>query len=413
MVVRKVSVYRGRIAGGRMRRKLGGRRGGYALIMGLAATALLGMGALAIDSAYLGFAQAQSQAIADAGAHAATVSLRLHNDEEIAREAAVEFVGANRLLGVAAAVDAENDVIFGEWDFPTRTFDPTSSVVNSAQVQVRSTSDSPNGAIRPLLMGIRGSHFAEVASAAPSVGALRPREIMVVQDVTGSFRQEIGLARTAVLTFLDAIEDQRRPHDQIGMVTFVGTAEVWTDLSDVADNYSSIRSQWSTLDWCNRSYSPYTSQPANYHRAPQMMNCNAGNTYRYYYYDSGTAPGTGIDEAVDHFLEGGTGNEFAIRTIVLISDGKAECVYHSTDARAESICTAGREVLARAAATAADEEGISVYSVSYNETRDARQTALLESLVRGHGRFYETPDAAELPAILAEIANAIPTTLVR
>ena len=61
----------------------------------------------------------------------------------------------------------------------------------------------------------------------------------------------------------------------------------------------------------------------------------------------------------------------------------------------------------------AGEESISIFSVSFNETYNEEQSAYLESLTRGYGTFYETPDASELPNILADIAASIPISIVQ
>ena len=52
-------------------------------------------------------------------------------------------------------------------------------------------------------------------------------------------------------------------------------------------------------------------------------------------------------------------------------------------------------------------------SVSMNETYDEEQSTYLQSLIRGYGAFYETPEATELPAILEQIAASIPISIVK
>ena len=65
------------------------------------------------------------------------------------------------------------------------------------------------------------------------------------------------------------------------------------------------------------------------------------------------------------------------------------------------------------AADLAADSSVSIFSVSFNETYNEEQSAYLESLTRGYGTFYETPDASELPSILAEIAASIPISIVQ
>jgi hypothetical protein len=239
------------------------------------------------------------------------------------------------------------------------------------------------------------------------VGALRSREILIVQDITGSFRDEIGDARSAGLTLLDTVHDNGFPADKVGMVTFVGAAEAWTDLQRVEANYSAIRSQWVTLDWCNRDYPPFTlpSFSEHFHSAPQMIECREGGTGGWA--DSGTNQGSGLEVAIEQLTDEATTERTALKTIVLISDGKAQCVPEGTACDAD-VAAFGLEQANTAAAAS-----ISIFSVSFNETYNEDQSAYLESLARGYGTFYETPNSSELPAILAEIANSIPISIVQ
>jgi hypothetical protein len=259
-----------------------------------------------------------------------------------------------------------------------------------------------------MLAQIFGATEADARSNGSSVGALRSREIFIVQDVTGSFRDEIDQGRIADLTLLDFIDGFGLPGDRIGMVTFVGAAEVWTELQRVEPNYSAIRSQWESLDWCNRNYWPFTSPSMSeyFHDAPQMVSCNEG-TLGDWYADSGTSQGSGLQLAIDALIDEDTTESTSLKTIVLISDGKPQCVPEGTS------CDDEMAALGLAQADRAAEENISIFSVSFNDSYNADQSAYLESLTRGYGTFYETPDAEALPGILAEIAASIPISIVQ
>ena len=377
------------------------------LLTALCSSVFLGFGALALDAAYIQVADLQAQAAADAGAHAALVYLRHTGDVEGARAAAVTLIGANQILGQDALVDADSDIVFGEWDFASRTFDETSTAVNAVEVTVRKTAESPNGDIDLFLMKMWGTTTSEAAARDKAVGALRFREIMIVQDVTGSFATEISDARDANLLFLDYIYEHPNSKDKIGMTTFVGAGVVWTSLQDVETNYSTVRAQWETIDWCDRSYYPWSLYaPPTYHVAPQMMGCNSGALASSPASDSGTHHGKGLDAAIDE-LTSTRGDAEALKTIILISDGKPECVPSSAS------CNAGRALAGRLSANDAEDEGISIFTVSYNNPYSASQSAYMESLVRGSAAFYETLDSADLPGILYEIAQAVPVALVQ
>jgi hypothetical protein len=369
---------------------------------------MLGFAALAIDLSYLRLARLQAQNAADAGAHAALTELRMSRDQDAARSRAAQIVNLNHIAGDLAVLDPGTDVVFGGWDFPSHSFDPEADFVNAVEVTVRRESDSPGGAIPLMLAQIFGATEADARSNGSSVGALRSREIFIVQDVTGSFRDEIDQGRIADLTLLDFIDGFGLPGDRIGMVTFVGAAEMWTELQRVEPNYSAIRSQWESLDWCNRNYWPFTSPSMSeyFHDAPQMVSCNEG-TLGDWYADSGTSQGSGLQLAIDALIDEDTTESTSLKTIVLVSDGKPQCVPEGTS------CDDEMAALGLAQADRAAEENISIFSVSFNDSYNADQSAYLESLTRGYGTFYETPDAEALPGILAEIAASIPISIVQ
>ncbi len=380
--------------------------------MGLSSTGILGLGSVAVDTAYVHLVEAQAQAISDAAAHAALVNLKLTADVDASRDIAQSFVNAHELVGKMADVEPDKDIVFGGWDFKGQVFDSTASYINSVQVTVQKNDESVNGSFATLLMGMFGTSHSSAQATSPAIGAMRFREIVIVQDVTGSFMEEIDEARDADLAFLDAIHEADFPNDRIGMVTFVGAAEQFTPLSYVKSDYSSIYADWSQLDWCDRSYYPwYYYGPPYYHYNPYMMGCNEGSDYWRWYYDSGTSQAAGLDEGIDMLLA--SGDEYSTKVIILVSDGQPQCVYGYSDQAAEDLCTDAREEDAYDAADFAEENGISIYSISFNDTYNATQSAVMEALVRGHGQFYETPNPSELPKILEEIAQQIPIALVQ
>jgi Flp pilus assembly protein TadG len=384
------------------------QRGSYAIIVALMLVILLGFAALAIDVSYLRLTRLQAQNAADAGAHAALIELRRTRDEIVARDRAVSIVGLNVVAGDSALLDPARDVVFGGWDFDGKFFDPSADFVNAVKVTVRRDGDSPGGAV-PLMIGrVLGTDAAETKSTGSSIGALRAREVMIVQDVTHSFADEMSEARQADILLLDFMHENGFPGDALGMVSFVGAAEVWTPLGQIGSTYGSTRAQWLNLDWCNRNYWPFTVLYTElFHDAPQMINCSAGSPTVTYYQDSGTNQGSGLELAIDRLIDTGTTDAHALKTIVIISDGKPQCVPEGTACDGE-VAAFGVEMADRAEA-----ENISIFSVSMNETADPEQSAYLESLIRGYGTFYETPDATELPIILEKIAAAIPISIVQ
>lgn len=367
------------------------RSGSFVVIAGVALVVFLGFGALAIDLAWLRLVRLQSQNAADAGAHAALVELKRSQDTSTARSVAEAVVAMNSVGGRAARLDPQH-TRFGAWDFPSRSFTIGDDYVNSVEVQVERSGAASLGPVDLWLSAVLPSGHSWGVADRAATGALRPREIVVVQDVTGSFAQEIDLARIADLALLDYMHESGFPDDRIGMTVFTGGAELWTPLGDVRDTYGSVYSQWDTLDWCDKDNDPDGSENGNDH----MLDCRTGG--------DGTDQGTGIDLAVDTLLA--SSRDHALKVIVLVSDGRPQC-YDNPSCSAADRWNSG--VLA--AARARDND-ISIFSVSFNESYNATQSAYLESLATGYGQFYETPDEHELPDILETVARNIPIALV-
>jgi Mg-chelatase subunit ChlD len=138
-----------------------------------------------------------------------------------------------------------------------------------------------------------------------------------------------------------------------------------------------------------------------------MMDCRTGSPPGpTSHYDSGTSQATGINAALDVLLDPAVSDPYALKTIVLMSDGKPECIPSTTS------CNNARAAAGLLAANEAEDNNISIFSVSYNSPFNATQSAYMEALVRGYGAFYETIDSADLPGIMYEIATNVPVALV-
>ena len=385
------------------------RRGNYAILTALVLVVLLGFAALAIDLSYIRLTRLQAQNAADAGAHAALLELRRTQDQDASRLRADQIVSLNVVAGEPAAIEPGADVVFGGWDFDLRSFDPGADYVNAVQVTVRRDAESPAGAI-PLMIGrVFDNDSAEARSTGSSVGALRSRSLVVVQDITHSFAGEMEQAKTASIALLNLMKENSFPGDTTGMITFVGEAEEYSELGQLESEYERLLSEWDQLDWCRRDYWPYTtpSYSEGFHDAPQMMGCNTGSPIARAWQDSGTNHGEGIAVASEVLLDEGRVPTYSLKTIVIISDGKAQCVPEGTS------CDDEVQVFGQEQADLAATEKISIFTVSLNESYDPEQSAYLASLVRGYGQFYETPSAAALPEILEEIASSIPISIVQ
>ena len=388
------------------------RRGNYSAIVAVSTMVFLGCAALAIDSLWMHVVETEAQYVADAGAHAALVELRRTGDEAQARVAGQAVMAMNTVGNDPALVNPAVDIEFGGWDFDTRTFDESAPFRNAVRARVRRTSDAPAGPVDLLMTPIFGQDQAQAGAWAESTAAMRSRNVVVVQDVTISFMQEIGDAREADLAFLDAMAAAGFPGDRLGMVTFTGGAEVYTGLEYIDDQYYNVRGDWAKLDWCDRDPPEWgyvcaawrDNECIRYVPDPQnrnhMQDCRVGG--------NNTNQGSGLQLAVEHLRD--EGDVGAVKVVVLVTDGEP---YGSSSSQ-----TAIREAYGVEMADWAAENDVSLFVVSFNDPANRtgaevkKQSEYCESLVRGFGRFYETPNASELPAILEEIARSIPISIV-
>lgn len=395
------------------------RGGNFVTFFALGLTTLLGAGAIAVDLSYVRTVRAQLKNGVDAAAHAALVELRATGNTDSATTVAQAVAAANRAGGYPVAVE-NTDVVFGAWDFDSHSFDPSAAYFNAVQVASSRDEGSTYGGIRLFIGPTLG--WSEGDAAASAVAAFRFRDMVIVQDVTISFQDSIDRAREADVAFLDYVHEQNFPRDRIGMVTFTGDAETWTDMQIVADNYTTIRDQWfgdgvpahyTYVDRRGRTVDAYNNKTAGLTEcydpgrgAPfgsnYMISCWAGGGY--------TSPGPGILRGVSELLAlGDNGN---VKIIIFVSDGRPQCATASSS----DPCTAARIQAAYDAADYAADNGIHTFVVSFcegcSESEQATQFAFNARLVTGIGQAYNTPSADELPDILLAIAQAIPLAIV-
>ncbi len=396
-------------------RRLGSRRerrGNYSLIIGITIPLTFGFAALGLDLAYLTLARTQAQAISDAASHAAFVVYRDSLDPDLALDAATYIVNNNNVGDRPPTLES---VILGGWDPSDASFSVDYDWTNAAFVEV---SRAGQNKLEPLIARVIGWTGWSIYSSAVTAG--QTREVMIAQDITGSFADEdMDNARIADLAFLDYMISSPYPNDKVGMSTFVGGVEddAWDPLDPLEGNEVATRALWETLDSCNcnePAYEPICqaihspSEWAGYgacwewfcddgyhnvNEQPHMQDC--------FDFGAETAPGAGIDQSIDELLASGVPTSF--QAIVLVSDGAPCC---------GDVLTAEREADAVAAADRAWENGIHVWTVGF-DAGDTGNLVFLESLQRGMGESYVTPDSDELAAIMIEIATAMPVTLVQ
>ncbi len=346
----------------------------------LALTGLCGTAGLAIDLATVHIAKQQMQTAADAAALAGAGRMREGAAPNAARLAAQGVAEANEVLGDGATLHASADVTIGDYNTETQSVSSTwlEQELPVVKVTVRRTEDSPDGAVPAGFSRIFGvDSYSVEATAVAAVGNMEgfggrpPLEVVIVQDGSYSFREEINFAKTADRSLVDLVTGAAVAGDCVGLVNFAGSAWRERDFGGLPDDRPQINSTIELGDYCDSSYKMQVDPD------------------RYY----GTNTAVAIDEAVAMFSEqGATGAE---QVIVLVSDGMP----FPDTRRAPAV-----EAADRAAA-----QGIRIHTVTFDQEdggtygsagADAEFNA---SLIRNGGYAFHTAVAEKLTAILNEI----------
>jgi hypothetical protein len=351
-------------------------RGAILAFSGIVVLVLVGMIGLGVDMSYVVLTRGELQDASDAAALAAMQSLRRGQTQAQARQAAVDVAAANSAGGNDVRL-ASNDVIFGNYDFDRRRFLPGRNFDNPAAVRVlaRRTEGSPGGPVPTIFASVLGIDQANVA--ADAIAAIGKRELVIVQDITFSFLEEIDDATDADATLVAAMVRQNLGGERVGVVTFNEAASRRLGLTEVHANENVIIDELQSIQACPNS---------------STRNCG------------GTHIATGFDEATSLFQDEGESN--AQRVIVLVSDGMP----YPSNRRGPAID----------AANAAAREGINIFTVTLTQESSGgsygsggADAEFNRGLVRGFGRAYHTPNSEDLDDLLLQVLREIPVSLVQ
>jgi len=392
-------------------------RGTIAILMALCMTVFFGFAALGFDLAYVRYAREELQNATDAAAHAALVRLRATGSITQARQMAESVAAQNRAWGKGLTLQ-DSDIVFGGWSFSSHKFTSGVSPPNAVQVNgSRSAATGVNGPVALTFGRIFGQNSIDLVHN--GTAAYRIRSIVVAQDITGSFSDNIDQACQADVSMLDTLHSFNISADRIGMQLFTGdgspVASAFTALTNLRSNYNTVRNQWqgdgknsadptkaSGITVCNKlDLDPHWSAPFDHAWVPH---CSQGG--------DGTNQGAAIKRASDQLVA--QSQTYETRVIILITDGQPECC--TTSGTNVTCSTSGACPDARAQygidmANAAAAADISIFTVSFGSS--ASQAAYNASLARGIGTGYNTPDPTQLASILVQIAGTIPIALVK
>ena len=369
-----------------------GEDGGIAALAAVLITVIVGFGAFAIDMSYAYSTRNLLQVTASAAALAAAPELPDQND---ARAKAKEYAEENMAPENHGSVVVDDDVVFGNWDDDTKIWTAGGSPLNAVQVTARRSEDNDNRLdlfLAPILgLGFLDMEASAVAYAKPATAW----DVMIVQDATGTFLEEMGDARDANQTMLNCVSNAF-VEASMGLTVFNGTAQVRQEMKKVGlpDHEANYNEMSAAIDQLNACNGPPSTPP--------MPEC------------TGTHVGIGIERAIQRLDAYPVSPGILGQAIVIVGDGRpkartnAQSLYDESEYY--SVCggNCSNSELAEMANLAADDaesKDYDVYTIFYDEDNDDTAAAFFEGLVRGNGQFRRTPDSDQLDEMMVELCN--------
>jgi Mg-chelatase subunit ChlD len=343
----------------------------YALIISIL---LLVVTSLAVDYGIVQLAKTELRAAVDAAALAGSSGVTVSPAEARARAKAV--AGLNSIAGQRLVL-LDSDIELGTWNNTTRTFTLLTGVNEDLATAVRVNGQLTTARGSPIKLPFTGTVMPmktkELNTSAIGASAVDSADIVVVQDVSGSFAAEIDYARAGDEALFNSL-NVPGSSSRFGLVAFTGQATTVTPMQ-------SVRSTLSTL----------LGAIGNLSVGGLLMPST----------DSGTDIAAGLEQGLDVF-ESVSKNDNN-RAIVLVSDGEPS----ASSLGAHPTLNASQLLeLAREKADEAWADGISVYVVFWDEANSPIAADNLRSLVRGRGKFVHVTDPAELPTAIAMVMRA-------
>ena len=344
---------------------------------------------LVLDIGLSAVGREQLQSVADSAARGAlTESTRSGRQggtllaQRLAREASVVGGGVELAPGL--------DVEWGTFDFRTSEFTRSTSLLAPPPQAVQVTARRSEGSVSGALRGLTGP----IDASATAVASYRCRDVVLAQDASTSFQEEIDQAKRGLRELVDALALSSSGSTRVGLVAFQSRATVLLPLTPVPERAQSVTSAILSLSAC-----------------PSLAACG------------GTNQGHAIDVALQ-MLAADPSSCDADPLIILVSDG-VPCGPDGTtlsppDPDLEPF---GRIPGALERAAAARDQGVSVAPIllavpgspgcTTPQGPVATDPVFNAQLAGGFGEPLVTRRADELPETLLRTIGTFPIVLVR
>ena len=376
------------VMGNFLSRFLRDRDGAIAAISAVSLVVILGMGAFAIDMSYAYSERNLLQVTASAAALAAAPQLP---DLSGTTDKAVEYAEENMPPETHGMVLDNSDVVLGNWDPVSETWTPGGSPSNAVEITTRRSTVNGNR-LELFLAPILGLGSLDMeASAVAYARTPTAWDVALVQDVTGTFAEEIGDARAADQAMLDCVSNNF-VDARMGLTAFTGTSHIMTPMLPVGlpenfFNYVELSDAIDQLDSCGHIGMPPCT---------------------------GTHVGIGIERGIDQLDSYVPSSGVIGQAIVIVGDGRPNARNNAQGFYPESDyygvcggnCSDGELAqMAILAADEADSKDYDVFVVFYDEENDDDAAEFFEGLVRGAGQFRRTPNSDELEEMMFELCT--------
>lgn len=238
------------------------RRGNYMILFAFLLPLMLGFLALAIDIGRIRVAAIQAEGAAEAAAAAALVELRAGgslSEAEASANAAAAEIRTQRSGDDAAShgYEYEVEVKPGAWSWADGEWVDDTTALSGVSVNV--TQRYPLGLLFAPAFNLRlfgGGTGANASnnSKRMQVGvraAMRPRDIVLVIDVSREMTEHLDQVQARLNEFVDAVAEFGIERDRVAVVVYAGRAAFQLPFTEVATNAAAIRTAIAGADLCN------------------------------------------------------------------------------------------------------------------------------------------------------------------
>lgn len=344
---------------------------------------MLVMAAFAVDIGNRSLVRSQLQTAVDAANYAAASGMPYGPAEVRARAKAA--AAANTVNGQPLVL-LDSDIQLGTWDATksprfTILTGSAESGANCVRIvgQLTAARGNPVQHFFGSVVGDASSDLTVKSVAGGSAGG----DIVIVQDITNSFSDELADAKVADHALVDALYNNGKGGASIGIAVHTGWGKTLLPLTPIKTGYTTIKSTVTNIKLAGNTGMPVAS---------------------------GTDISAGLLEGMKVFANTSSksSGQGATKVIVLVSDGEPNANSKGSN---PTLNNTQLLALARQRADEAWAQKIHIYIAFFNRENSQSAANNVKSLVRGKGYFAQTTDANKLKDILNQVATRLPVQL--